>query len=506
MYCNNCGKQIKDDAKFCPFCGSVIEEQTGSTTDDSTVTLPGRKKNKEKKPKKKRNKGKIVFFSVLVILVVAVIAGISLYFTSPAHQLTSRLKKQDYERVESIYSSKVKGDMIQRFLANRMLQSGITGIMEDYGANKVDFDQAKDYLTTVGKLEGIDAAEEAKFQLDKLSKLSKSKSAYEAAEAYYAAGDYAAAISQYQNVAQEDTENYENAQNQIKNATDSYRSQILEKVGTPSTADQYKTAIALVETALKVMPDDAELTSKLNELKSGYAANVKTVAMTEGTDALAAQNYAKAFSLIQAALELNPEDSELLTLLSSSETDYENYIIDVVDGYLSEDNYNKAITELTTALKVLPNSEKLNEKLDSVKTSQPISLTTLTPINGGFEWDDGTPEDPFGNVFNDAVNFAIFSAYWSDEYSAEYRLYGEYSELRFSVAPHKEIPEDGDSQVQIYADDHLIFTSDTIRRKTDRKDYTIKINNTEYIKIVVTADNHSNSGDNLILFDCTLRK
>lgn len=53
MYCNNCGKQIKDDAKFCPFCGSVIEDQSGSTKDDSTVTLPGRKKNKEKKPKKK---------------------------------------------------------------------------------------------------------------------------------------------------------------------------------------------------------------------------------------------------------------------------------------------------------------------------------------------------------------------------------------------------------------------------------------------------------------------
>ena len=25
MYCNNCGKKLDDDAKFCPECGSKIQ-------------------------------------------------------------------------------------------------------------------------------------------------------------------------------------------------------------------------------------------------------------------------------------------------------------------------------------------------------------------------------------------------------------------------------------------------------------------------------------------------
>jgi tetratricopeptide (TPR) repeat protein len=507
MYCNNCGKQIKDDAKFCPFCGMTTEEEGSPVNTDDydgcTVELPGRKRKPVKK--KKASKGKIIFFSVFGVVVVAALASLIFVFASPAYQLISRLDKQDYNRVETIYDSKVKGDMIQRLLADRFLLSGVSGIMKDYGANKVDYEIAEAYLETVGKLSGIDASDEATYQLEKLETLSASKAAYEAAEAYYAAGDYASAISEYQNVSKEDTENYENAQNQIQSATDSYKTQILEKVGTPATADEFKTAITLVETALKVLTDDAELTAKLNELNSGYASNVKATAMSEGTDAIAAENYSKAFDLIQVALELNPDDSDLLALLSSSEATYENYIIDIADEYIADENYNKAITELNTALKVLPNSTVLNNKLNEVKDAQPISLSTLTPINGGFTWDEGTPEDPFGNVFNDAVNYSIFpGGEWGGrEYSAEYRLYGEYSELNFSVAPQEDIPEDGEAQVQIFADDHLIFTSDTIHRKTDRTDYSVKINNAEYIKIVV---NVYNRGNTLILFDCTLEK
>ena len=30
MFCGKCGAQLEDDAKFCPACGAVIEQNTAS--------------------------------------------------------------------------------------------------------------------------------------------------------------------------------------------------------------------------------------------------------------------------------------------------------------------------------------------------------------------------------------------------------------------------------------------------------------------------------------------
>ena len=34
MYCGNCGKEIENDATFCPVCGSPIAENGGKKTID----------------------------------------------------------------------------------------------------------------------------------------------------------------------------------------------------------------------------------------------------------------------------------------------------------------------------------------------------------------------------------------------------------------------------------------------------------------------------------------
>ena len=38
MYCRNCGKEIKEDAAFCQFCGCEIGEVVVKTTGDVNVT------------------------------------------------------------------------------------------------------------------------------------------------------------------------------------------------------------------------------------------------------------------------------------------------------------------------------------------------------------------------------------------------------------------------------------------------------------------------------------
>ena len=64
MFCENCGKEIPEDAKFCPECGAKVSEETGYEISEE-ITAPGNPGEKaesgqalavpqEKKPRKKK--------------------------------------------------------------------------------------------------------------------------------------------------------------------------------------------------------------------------------------------------------------------------------------------------------------------------------------------------------------------------------------------------------------------------------------------------------------------
>lgn len=61
MYCNNCGKLISDDSKFCPECGKEIGVQSVRLEPNAALNSPI-------KAKKKSKKGKVIIILVLVIM------------------------------------------------------------------------------------------------------------------------------------------------------------------------------------------------------------------------------------------------------------------------------------------------------------------------------------------------------------------------------------------------------------------------------------------------------
>ena len=59
MYCRHCGKEIRDNASFCPFCGQPVE--SGNKLDKQNNT--------------KRKKKRFWIFSVLGLIVLLLLAG-----------------------------------------------------------------------------------------------------------------------------------------------------------------------------------------------------------------------------------------------------------------------------------------------------------------------------------------------------------------------------------------------------------------------------------------------
>ena len=197
-------------------------------------------------------------------------------------------------------------------------------------------------------------------------------------------------------------------------------------------------------------------------------------------------------------------------------------ILAAADEDVAAGNYNSAISKLNEALNVVGDNEELKAKLKAVQGDKPVSLASLAAINGGWEWNTGTPTDPFGNTYSSASNFAIFSDSAGESESvdhvdipnygdyievresyAEYRLYGDYKQLSFNVVPNESIGEYLYGSVKVYADDTLVFSSPNIGRKADLQSYQVDITGAEYIKIVVDT---TENGDAIMLLNCTLGK
>ena len=80
LYCQNCGKQISDNAVFCGYCGSATpvtddDVNYGGMTETKDSSMTFAKKNKKQKLRKTKNMTKTVFFIIFALILA--ISGVS---------------------------------------------------------------------------------------------------------------------------------------------------------------------------------------------------------------------------------------------------------------------------------------------------------------------------------------------------------------------------------------------------------------------------------------------
>lgn len=453
------------------------------------------------KEKKKISKGKIILILVLVVILAAgATAGVLFFkhYNSPTEQLKRAEEAGDEAQIEEImeeYGEVLATEPDVADIYNAKLDELQRSFLEEtieYNAamNELDRIQAKGITGTLEKSASVRSY---------ISALHASRTAYNTAESFYSTENYAEAIEQYEKVIEDDP-NYSNASAKIDSCYNKYREKALAEAEAMVASGSYESAIGLLESALNVLPEDSKINEKIILYKSKLSEMEISDALAKGADYAAAGDYANAIRAIESHYKADPTHYQLSTRYGEYSKAYEDQVIAAADSLAGERKYDEAIEQLKSAQSLLPDSQILKDKIAALEASKPISLSSLGFFNGEWDWNEDTPEDPFGNSYSGSTNFTIQSDH--DKYgdprtvSVEYHVEGKYTTLTGNMVPYTSIHENATFQVLVYTDDGsgnftLVYTSPEIGRKTYSTPFEANITGARFVKISLVLGDES---------------
>lgn len=500
MFCSKCGVELENGKNFCPYCGNtIVANEVKNKKQEKDVGKDIRKKTIKSERKKKK-----IWIPILCGVVVIAVGVVFLkWFFSPEQRIIRALSNEKYEEAVKIYEDNPDCDAerLKKEFLNRLDK-----IKKEYAQNEISSDEVYAELVVIKSIGEEILGKDYWTAYSYIEDISTSHNGFESGEKYFERNDYANAVKAYSKVIEDDAY-YEDAKKKLADSIRLYKENTFYAAEQYAANGEYYNAIAELKTALEILQEDVDIQEKIsqyNEEKNQYSINT---AITKAKQYADDGDYENALNCINNCLKENDNNEQLKAAYNTYCEKYIEGIISQADLLIVEEKYDFAITVINNALKNVPNNDSLQDKLNEVENMKPIALSSLNPINGGWEWNVGVPTDPFGVTYSDASNFVIFEDPWpGNETYAEYRLYGGYKTLSFDVVPHKDIDENGYGTIKVYADDILVFSSEEIHRKSDNVSYYVDISNAEYIKIVANCYNDNDYENCLLMMNCTLIK
>ena len=213
-----------------------------------------------------------------------------------------------------------------------------------------------------------------------------------------------------------------------------------------TTAIKNNITVVVNGTEVRVSPDEYQgLLNGLEEENDNLKGELDVLsdqnnkATIESAKSFAGANdYAKALALLNSAAKKTPE---MELLISDYTTKYEAQIIEQAITLKADKKYEEAVAAIKAALKILPNSQILKNKLQEVENSFPKNMTDAVPAyeSGGNPYKEysalksgGTEYFSMGGVkYTNGMTFNADDNIFEDVSWAVYNLGRKYSVIEF---------------------------------------------------------------------------
>ncbi len=497
-------------------------------------------------PAKKKFKKKFIVIPLIVIIVAAAgLFGLSEFvINSSASKAIEAFTEQKYDTAAKIYNENVKNSPIQMWLFEGKMNEYIDSVVQDHRDKVLTYDDVKKALNSVIALDDDRFSQKAKDALETVAALEVSRAAFSAGQKYFNSGDYIAAAKEFDKVIESDPD-YSKAVASRDRSYEKYKEDIMSRTSGCETVEEYTAAIELLNEAVKNMPNDTELKSRLDRYKKDLEEAIISQAVDSINELVNSGSYQEALALIDETLEKYPENEKLLELkttctesyisssienarqlLASEEymeaiglinsmldqfpdnealtaakdeciNTYVNVAVSSADEFVNAGNYETALEVINKALSDLPGNQTLLNKKQEIETNMPVSLMEECPPY------DGTNLKTFTNSSTSSFKidgktyregFTLYSSngwFASGNGIANMNIGGSYSRLTFNAGK-----VDGGKSVngilKVYIDGELV---DTLRISGDGgiQSYEISLNYGSSLKFELSPESGSST-------------
>ena len=466
MFCPNCGASLPDDAVFCTGCGirladyvssppqrvtpiptepeepapAAVEEPAASSAPEAAVIAP----------KPSRKKMWIILICIAAVLLL-VGGGTGLYFwmsssTPTAESInpnqynpdnfTLLLEAGDYQKAADMYLQTAYGNTEREFELKGRMSDFLQEAVDGYWDGSMEYDAAENRFTTVSLIvdnsQGMVSWAQFAGQRQEFEDADASKVAYDSGCDLMDSGNYAAAITEFSKVAAEDC-NYQDAQEQLNSAKTEYQDQMVSTAQGYIDSGDYSSASAIIEEALTVLPESSQLLTLQTTCQAGYISSV----------------------LAQAdAAFVNPA------------TDWE-----------------AAINVLLPAMQEHPDDSQLQQRYNYYMEYQPVSIFDLEPYTtDGRFYKVENISDNMGNVYSQGFTTSIAS----HDRSQTYDIGAKYNALTFTIASGVTYSSDNRGTVRIIGDGRTLWERNDLT--VDMKPTNISVDVTGVTDLTIEID------------------
>ncbi len=197
------------------------------------------------------------------------------------------------------------------------------------------------------------------------------------------------------------------------------------------------------------------------------------------------REFDEAKDLLVYALAIVPNNANLIGKEQEINKSYLNYVLVQIDQFIANKDITSAEKLLCEALNKLPDSVELQEKNEYIKNIGPISIAKTVCIDRkNWNVNEGTPIDIFGNSHYSDFSCIVYndnSVFGNNDNYAEYRTYGKYTTLSGTISPYQYIEG---ATVKILFDGATKATYE-IGKKTDPIDFEFDVSGVDYIRFEV---------------------
>ncbi len=264
----------------------------------------------------KKSKAGLIIVLVLVVLLLAG-GGIFafMWMNRPITKVADAFAEGDMDQVVELYEEVGEKDKAE---VEAQAKTYAIEMVDNYlsGGEDVDYETLSETLEAL--CEDILADdEEVAAMAEVAAAVNASREAFEVAEEHKANGNYQEALASYANVIADDTVSYDAAQSAIEEVEGLVKDEAIAEAEEYLSWEDYWTAREVLNDALIILPDDADLLDALAAVDEAEVQGEINDIIEEANDYVSSGCYSDAVYLLEAALEAYPGNSDLTEALNA---------------------------------------------------------------------------------------------------------------------------------------------------------------------------------------------